>query len=201
VFVEKLPTDATSGAPAGLESCGDIDTVIPSASSIELSATIKWFNISKGYGFIVPDNGMPDVLLHVTCLRQHGFQIVQEGARVVLEAVQRARGLTAVRILSIDNSTAANSAQSRPALSRVLGTPVSALQRAQVKWFNRQRGFGFLTLGEGARDIFVHMETLHSYGMTELRVGQAVLVRASAGPNGLMAVEVRPGATLAQMES
>jgi len=136
---------------------------------------------------------MPDVLLHVTCLRQHGFQIAQEGVRVVLKTVQRPRGLTAVLILSIGNSTAALAGTQQGV------TPASTLQRAQVKWFNRQRGFGFLTQGEGTRDIFIHTETLRNYGMTELRVGQAVLVRLSEGPNGLIAVEVRPGATLGQV--
>jgi CspA family cold shock protein len=50
---------------------------------IEVSGVIKWFDVAKGFGFIVPDNGMPDVLLHVTCLRRDGFQTAYEGARVV----------------------------------------------------------------------------------------------------------------------
>ena len=44
------------------------------ASVIELTGAIKWFDVSKGYGFIIPDNGLPDVLLHVTCLRRDGYQ-------------------------------------------------------------------------------------------------------------------------------
>src|SRR6266511_2808817 len=71
------------------------------ASVIELSGAIKWFDVSKGYGFIVPDNGMPDILLHVTCLRRDGFQVAYEGARVVVEVLQRPRGLQAFRVLSI----------------------------------------------------------------------------------------------------
>src|SRR5580704_9232830 len=63
------------------------------ANVIELSGAIKWFDVSKGYGFIVPDNGMPDILLHVTCLRRDGFQVAYEGARVVCEVLQRPRGL------------------------------------------------------------------------------------------------------------
>ena len=53
------------------------------ASVIELTGAIKWFDVSKGYGFIIPDNGLPDVLLHVTCLRRDGYQTAYEGARIV----------------------------------------------------------------------------------------------------------------------
>ena len=70
-----------------------------SASVIELTGAIKWFDVSKGYGFIIPDNGLPDVLLHVTCLRRDGYQTAYEGARVVCEVLQRPKGLRAFRIL------------------------------------------------------------------------------------------------------
>jgi len=163
-----------------------------SASVIEVSGSIKWFDVSKGYGFIVPDNGMPDVLLHVTCLRRDGFQVAYEGARVICEVVQRARGYQAFRVLSMDESTAVHPAQMPPPRTHVTVQPTSGLERAQVKWFNRLRGFGFLTRGEGTPDIFVHMETLRRYGITELRPGQIVLVRFGPGPKGLMAAEVRP---------
>jgi CspA family cold shock protein len=161
------------------------------ASVVEVSGVIKWFDVAKGFGFIVPDNGMPDVLLHVTCLRRDGFQTAYEGARVVCEVLQRPKGMQAFRILSMDESTAIHPAQTPPR-THVTVTPTSGLERAQVKWFNRLRGFGFLTRGEGTPDIFVHMETLRRFGLTELRPGQTVLVRHGPGPKGLMAAEVRP---------
>ena len=174
----------------GPESLGDLgdDAAV---SVIELTGVIKWFDVSKGYGFIVPDNGLPDVLLHVTCLRHDGFQTAYEGARVVCEVLQRPKGLQAFRVLSMDESTAILPSQVPPR-THVSVTPTSGLERAQVKWFNRLRGFGFLTRGEGTPDIFVHMETLRRYGLTELRPGQTVLVRYGPGPKGLMAAEVRP---------
>jgi CspA family cold shock protein len=162
-----------------------------SASVIELSGVIKWFDVSKGYGFIIPDNGMADVLLHVTCLRRDGYQVAYEGARVLVEALQRPRGLQAFRILSMDESTAIHPAQMPPPRTHVTVAPTSGLERAQVKWFNRLRGFGFLTRGEGTPDIFVHMETLRRFGIAELRPGQFLLVRYGPGPKGLMAAEVR----------
>src|SRR5918911_4775916 len=161
------------------------------ASVIELTGAIKWFDVSKGYGFIVPDNGLPDVLLHVTCLRRDGYQTASEGARVVCEALDRPKGLQAFRILSIDESTAVHPSQI-PARTHVQVTPTSGLVRVEVKWFNRAKGYGFLTQGEGTPDIFVHMETLRRFGLAELRPGQFVLCRFGDGPKGLMAAEVRP---------
>ena len=159
---------------------------------VEISGVIKWFDASKGYGFIVPDNGAGDVLLHVTVLRRDGYQTAYEGARLVCEAVRRPKGYQAFRILSMDESTAIHPAQMLPPRTHVTVTPTSGLERAQVKWFNRLRGFGFLTRGEGTPDIFVHMETLRRFGMTELRPGQFVLVRFGPGSKGLMAAEIHP---------
>jgi cold shock protein len=161
-------------------------------SVVEVVGVIKWFDVSKGYGFIVPDNGGSDVLLHVTCLRRDGYQTAYEGARIVCEALQRPKGLQAFRVLSMDETTAVHPAQMPPPRTHVTVTPTSGLERAIVKWFNRLRGFGFLTRGEGTPDIFVHMETLRRYGLTELRPGQTVLVRFGPGPKGMMASEVRP---------
>ena len=162
------------------------------ARLVEIPGTIKWFDASKGYGFIIPDNGWPDVLLHVTVLRRDGYQTAYEGARLVCECVQRAKGFQAFRVLSMDESTAVHPAQMPPPRTHVTVNPTSGLERAQVKWFNRVRGFGFLTCGEGTPDIFVHMETLRRFGMTELRPGQYVLVRFGTGAKGMMAAEIHP---------
>ncbi len=159
---------------------------------IEVAGLIKWFDVSKGFGFIVPDGGGADILLHVTVLRRDGFQTAPEGARVVVEAQQRARGMQAFRVISFDESTAIHPAQLPPARTHVQVVPSGGFEIAVVKWFNRIRGFGFVTRGEGTEDIFVHMETLRKYGIMDLKPGDSLLVRFGPGSKGLMAAEVRP---------
>jgi CspA family cold shock protein len=193
---------SSRSGPAEFTANADRDALDPfaglaegaAADLVEISGVIKWFDASKGYGFIIPDNGAADVLLHVTVLRRDGYQTAYEGARLVVECVRRAKGYQAFRIVSMDESTAIHPAQMLPPRTHVSVTPTSGLERAQVKWFNRLRGFGFLSCGEGTPDIFVHMETLRRFGMTELRPGQYVLVRFGPGSKGMMAAEIQPEA-------
>ncbi|MCI0736769.1 MAG: CspA family cold shock protein [Beijerinckiaceae bacterium] len=167
-------------------------SAIGAAELVEISGWVKWFDIAKGYGFIVPANGEADVLLHVTALRKDGFGPVYEGNHIVCEAVRRPKGLQVLKILSVDRSNAVDPAEWRPPRASNGVVQPGAFQIAIVKWFNRSRGFGFLTQGEGTQDIFIHMETLRRYGLAELQPGESLLVRFGNGPKGLMAVEVRP---------
>ncbi|QBR70143.1 cold-shock protein [Beijerinckiaceae bacterium] len=164
---------------------------IKAADLVEISGQVKWFDVAKGYGFIVPDDGSEDVLLHITTLRKDGFSIAHEGTRLVCEAIRRVKGLQVLKIVSMDESNAVHPAE-WPARARIEVVSASGYQIAIVKWFNRTRGFGFLTQGEGTQDIFVHMETLRRYGIAELHPGESLLVRYGDGPKGLMAAEVRP---------
>src|SRR5690242_14738706 len=138
-YSERAPRDPAADAFSGLGEAANL---------VEISGVIKWFDASKGYGFIIPDNGWPDVLLHVTVLRRDGYQTAYEGARLVVECVQRAKGYQAFRILSMDESTAIHPAQMLPPRTHVTVTPTSGLERAQVEWCNRLRRCGFFTCVE-----------------------------------------------------
>lgn len=189
---QKAISDRHEAGMAGADSEAPIDS-IESTDVLEVAGSIKWFDVAKGFGFILPDlPGLGDVLLHVTCLRRDGFQTALEGARVVCLVKQGERGLQAFKVLSIDLSTAVHPSEQPPQRTHTTVTAESGIERALVKWFNRTKGFGFLTRGEGTEDIFVHMETLRHYGLTELRPGQVVLVRFGRSGKGLMAAEIHP---------
>jgi CspA family cold shock protein len=159
---------------------------------VEITGYIKWFDVAKGFGFVVPDQGGADVLLHVSCLRRDGYQTAAEGARVVCTAVAGKRGMQVLKIHSMDTTTAVHPSDLPPPRAHVSVVPTSPLERMTVKWFNRIRGFGFANAGEGKPDIFLHMEILRQFGFADLKPGQEILVRYGPGSKGLMAAEVRP---------
>ncbi len=158
---------------------------------VQIRGLIKWFDAVKGYGFVTPDAGVDgDVLIHQSCIRQSGFKLAQEGAEVVCEVAKGPKGLHARRILKLDNAAAASrtlAPASSPGFTRGEGESFVAV----VKWFNRTKGYGFLSPGPDCADVFVHMETLRRCGIRELREGQRVLARADGGPKGQLAAEIR----------
>ena len=171
-----------------------METIVAASEAreaVQVSGSVKWFDLAKGYGFITPSDGMQgDVLLHQSCVRQSGFKAAYEGARVVCEAVQSPKGLQARRLIALDNSTAAQQPAALQRASRYLTEPKGPSFDATVKWFNRGKGYGFVSRGPNTPDIFVHMETLRRCGIRELRQGQQVRVRAGDGPKGELAAEI-----------
>src|SRR3954468_13575230 len=160
---------------------------------------VKWFDATRGFGFLVSDDVEGDVLLHFSVLRDHGRRSVPEGATVECVPVRLDRGLQAKRVLSIDTSTAlpqpvrSSIPMSERADRKALADSAGEFESVEVKWFNRVRGYGFVKRPDesGGEDVFVHMETVRISNLPELQPGQHLEARIAPSTKGLTAVELR----------
>lgn len=149
---------------------------------------VKWFDAVKGFGFVVADEGGPDILLHANVLRNFGQGSVADASKVELRVQETERGLQATEVISIVP----------PVVDAADGSPVSIFASSQdiemiparVKWFDKGKGFGFANAYGSNDDIFLHIEVLHRCGLADLLAGEAVCLRVVDGDRGKMAAEI-----------
>lgn len=190
--------ESEGGNPEGASDRAAEDADHDDGDGFPVAGRIKWFDATRGFGFLVSDQCDGDVLVHFSVLRDHGRRSLPEGAIVECIVEQQERGLQARRIISIDLSEALPSPV-RPAIPaadradrQALADAAGSFESVEVKWFNRVKGYGFLNRpGAPDADIFVHMETVRLAGLADLQPEDIIEARIAEGRKGLTAVELR----------
>ncbi len=177
----------------------------PARSGVK--AVVKWFNPTKGFGFVQFDDGSPDAFLHVSVIERHGRSDLPEGTEVICDLAQGRKGLQVQEITSIEHVPEGGSRgyggggyggggyggggygggqygdRSRRPAPPPAGPPVEGT----VKFFNAEKGFGFVVPDDGTQDIFISARTLQASGLSGLEPDQRVRVTTRMGHKGPMA--------------
>lgn len=155
-----------------------------------VEARVKWFNPGKGFGFVILSDGSPDAFLPMAVLRRAGYEDVREGASLSCEVAEGAKGLLVTSVLNVDNSTAtAPAAGGGGGFDRRIAGGSMTLEGA-VKWFEPEKGYGFISPDGGGKDVFIHITALRRSGVAALDPGQRVRVEVVDGKKGQEAERV-----------
>jgi cold shock protein len=168
------------------------------AEGPEVDAVVKWFNGQKGFGFVELGDGSGDAFLHVAVLQQSGRQSVLPGSKMRVATAQGPKGRQVARVISVDESTATEAPRRPPregggggGFSRGPRDLSSAVEMTgTVKWFNTDKGFGFIAPEGGGKDVFIHISVLGRSGIAGLAEGQQVSMRVVETPKGREAVSI-----------
>jgi CspA family cold shock protein len=170
----------------------------PLASGPIVDATVKWFNAEKGFGFTELADGSGDAFLHIGQLQAVGRDTVAPGTKLRIQVGQGAKGAQVTKVLTIDDSTATPAPTRSGGETGARGTrrgpdPSTATPLSgTVKWFNRDKGFGFIAGEDGGKDVFVHISILQAAGLADLPEGQPVMMQVVMTPKGREAISVEP---------
>ncbi|GGE26861.1 cold-shock DNA-binding protein family [Gemmobacter megaterium] len=156
-----------------------------------IQGRVKWFDPVKGFGFIIADEGGPDILLHANVLRNFGQGSVADGAGIEVFVQRTSRGAQAVEIIEIHPPEGTGFVLGEDIPPEVASTIADlVIEPARVKWFDKGKGFGFANVFGRPEDVFVHIEVLRQSGFADLQPGEAIGLRIVDGKRGRMAAQV-----------
>ncbi len=160
--------------------------VTPPGTGDQVEAVVKWFNLTKGYGFVAPADNSPDAFLHVSVLSRAGLQKIAEGTKLLVEIGNGMKGRQILRIVSVLGQV---ETQESPRESFTHDGPTEEML-GTVKWFKGEKGFGFISPDDKGKDVFVHKNVVVKIGLHDLQPGQRVKMRVHTAAKGREAVEI-----------
>jgi CspA family cold shock protein len=156
---------------------------------------VKWFSSEKGFGFVELSDGSGDAFLHGSVLAGSSINAVQPGDSLEVRVGPGHKGPHVTEVLSADSSTASRVAPGRSSLRSATSYNPSSDEAGEetgrVKWFNIEKGYGFITRDSGGEDLFVHISAVERSGLTGLSEGDRVIVDIAEGRKGPEAASVR----------
>lgn len=144
----------------------------------QTEAVVKWFNLTKGFGFVAPADGSSDAFIHSSVVSRAGLRDVAEGTKMLVQIGDGAKGrqvLAIVQVLGVSEI---------PQSSRPPATGPETELTGIVKWFKPDKGFGFVTPDDGGRDIFVHRTVVLRTGAQSLESGQKLKMTVQTAAKG-----------------
>jgi len=158
---------------------------IPSGQGFQTEAVVKWFNLTKGFGFVAPADGSSDAFMHSSVVSRAGMREVMEGTKLLVQITEGPKGRQVASILQVLGVAEVSHNATRNGSS---GPEVE--MTGSVKWFKPDKGFGFITPDDGDRDVFVHRTVVQRAGLQELESGQKVRMKIQTAAKGREATAI-----------
>jgi CspA family cold shock protein len=165
------------------------------SASADIAAEVLWFNAQKGFGFVKLADGS-EAYLHISKFQASGHADVREGMFLRVRTEAGPKGPQVAQVITVSGGTEGSSStgrRDRVAPEGVTRPEVPEQESAgAVKWYNATKGFGFISLEDSGRDVFVHATALTRSGLIGLDEGQKVVVRYAQGQKGLEVRAIHP---------
>ena len=160
------------------------DNITSAPATYKIDGTLKWFDRTKGFGFLTSSEFEEDIFLHHSVLADAAKFVLLVGSVLEVLVQDFKQGVRVIEVISIQPPVDVESMSEMESIASIEVIP------ARVKWFDKCKGFGFANAFQEEEDIFVHFSILERYGIRELNPNEAVSLRVQYSDRGAVAVDI-----------